>query len=509
MRFLSRNTNAGPTASSNKVSDQHKTIAESGLFDADWYLTTYPDVAAAGLDPIDHYLNHGASEGRNPGPGFDTIWYLSENHYVRAAGVNPLLHYIQYGRHSETAPVPLNEGQRFESFSRAVRSGMLNGAALFDRIEEVRFALAPPEPRGPDGSLPLPPLALSQRIGSPTLEGFDSIGLEAKTTIMRCLPKDFSFKGARCLDFGCGIGRVMRHFAAEAEVCEFWGCDIDGTSMLWGNENLAPPFRFFQLSDAPIVPLESNSFDFVYALGVFSAVFQDWSALAMEIRRILKPGGLFFMSFNGQTSFEELLRRSYYDLFRDSGLFLSHPFRAWNKGGPAVAMSPEWIKTHWGAMFDIDYIAMEGFMDYMSFCMMRKPPFGAPRRSEAPVLALGTSQAFNPEAVGAIAPRFDATRPFRESYGIEGSGAIDVGGWIVFKKDRPESLSVAIDGEEVAAPATFTSRDNDYFAWGAPQVDFKCRVDLSGMSKGAHELCVTAQSRGGARHRMTMPLTVR
>jgi hypothetical protein len=71
MRFLSRNTNAGPTASSNKVSDQHKTIAESGLFDADWYLTTYPDVAAAGLDPIDHYLNHGASEGRNPGPGFE------------------------------------------------------------------------------------------------------------------------------------------------------------------------------------------------------------------------------------------------------------------------------------------------------------------------------------------------------------------------------------------------------------------------------------------------------
>ena len=184
---------------------------------------------------------------------------------------------------------------------------------------------------------------------------------------MRCLPPDFSFEGARCLDFGCGIGRVIRHFAKEAEVGEFWGCDIDGTSMLWSTENLAPPFRFFQLSDFPTIPLESSSFDLVYALGVFSQLFQDWSALAMEIRRVLKPGGVFFLSFNGQISFEEQFRRPYRSFFADTGLFVSHPFRAWNKGGPAVAMSPDWIKTHWGAMFDIDYIAMEGFGDYQSF----------------------------------------------------------------------------------------------------------------------------------------------
>ncbi|MFC3119983.1 hypothetical protein ACFOHS_23100 [Jhaorihella thermophila] len=45
-------------------------IRESGLFDGDWYLAAYPDVAAAGLDPAVHFLLHGAEERRNPGAAF-------------------------------------------------------------------------------------------------------------------------------------------------------------------------------------------------------------------------------------------------------------------------------------------------------------------------------------------------------------------------------------------------------------------------------------------------------
>jgi SAM-dependent methyltransferase len=504
MRFFSRKENA-----SEPDGEPRKIIEESGLFDAAWYRAAYPDVAAAGLDPIAHYLHHGAREGRNPGPGFDTIWYLSENYELRAAGVNPLLHYIEYGRDAETAPLPLSEGQRFEAFNRAVRNGLLDGAQLSDRIGEVQFALKPQTARGADWRPPLPPLELSARIGSPTLEGFEAIGREAKTTILRCLPPGFSFENARCLDFGCGVGRVIRHFDKEAANAEFWGCDIDGTSILWNTENLAPPFRFFQLSDAPTIPLESSSFDLVYSLAVFSQVFQDWSALAMEIRRILKPGGVFFMSFNGQTSFEEMFRRSYHDFFRDTGLFLSHPFRAWNKGGPTVAMSPDWIKTHWGALFDIDYIAMNGFMDYQSFCVMRKPGLGPPRAGEIPVLELGVSQAFNADAVGSIASCFDASLPFRQSYGIEGQGVIDVSGWIVFKNDQPAGLQAAIDGKSVEAAATFSPDEGGYFDWGAPQVGFKFPLDLGSTSKGAHRLVLTLHSRGGLRHDMSIPLTVK
>ena len=36
------------------------------LFDPDWYCTTYPDIPAAEIDPLTHYLEHGAVEGRWP-----------------------------------------------------------------------------------------------------------------------------------------------------------------------------------------------------------------------------------------------------------------------------------------------------------------------------------------------------------------------------------------------------------------------------------------------------------
>lgn len=39
-------------------------LGQSGLFDAAWYQERYPDVAAAAISPEEHYLRHGAREGR-------------------------------------------------------------------------------------------------------------------------------------------------------------------------------------------------------------------------------------------------------------------------------------------------------------------------------------------------------------------------------------------------------------------------------------------------------------
>lgn len=43
-----------------------KLVRDSGLVDAAWYLQRYPDVAAAGMDPLQHYVLHGIGEGREP-----------------------------------------------------------------------------------------------------------------------------------------------------------------------------------------------------------------------------------------------------------------------------------------------------------------------------------------------------------------------------------------------------------------------------------------------------------
>ena len=55
------------------------------------------DVAAAGMDPLEHYHNYGFSEGRDPSAHFDTKAYLAANPDVKAAGMDPMLHYLQYG----------------------------------------------------------------------------------------------------------------------------------------------------------------------------------------------------------------------------------------------------------------------------------------------------------------------------------------------------------------------------------------------------------------------------
>lgn len=70
-------------------------IRRSDLFDSDWYLERYPDVAEAQFDPALHYLRHGAGEGRNPGPWFDTKNYL-EALNGELGEQNPLLHYLSH-----------------------------------------------------------------------------------------------------------------------------------------------------------------------------------------------------------------------------------------------------------------------------------------------------------------------------------------------------------------------------------------------------------------------------
>ena len=52
--------------SMNNEDPAYREIVISSLFSADWYLARNPDVALAGLNPMQHYLRYGAAEGRDP-----------------------------------------------------------------------------------------------------------------------------------------------------------------------------------------------------------------------------------------------------------------------------------------------------------------------------------------------------------------------------------------------------------------------------------------------------------
>ena len=74
-------------------------------FDPLYYALANPDVSLSGLyDPLTHWQQFGAREGRNPDAFFDTGYYLAHNPDVAASGMNALGHYNQFGWHEGRDP---------------------------------------------------------------------------------------------------------------------------------------------------------------------------------------------------------------------------------------------------------------------------------------------------------------------------------------------------------------------------------------------------------------------
>ncbi|MBT81096.1 MAG: hypothetical protein CL587_11985 [Alteromonadaceae bacterium] len=89
-----------------------KLLYSTNFFDADWYLSVYSDVAEANIDPAEHYLLHGASEGRSPSSAFDGQWYLRTHKDVEMSGINPLIHYLKYGMGEKRTIKPKKDENR-------------------------------------------------------------------------------------------------------------------------------------------------------------------------------------------------------------------------------------------------------------------------------------------------------------------------------------------------------------------------------------------------------------
>ena len=79
------------------LDEQAELIRGSKMMHPKWYATTYPDVAALGMDPVEHYVRYGAALGRNPGKGFDAGFYCAAYGDVAASGMTPLAHYLREG----------------------------------------------------------------------------------------------------------------------------------------------------------------------------------------------------------------------------------------------------------------------------------------------------------------------------------------------------------------------------------------------------------------------------
>ena len=203
-----------------------------------------------------------------------------------------------------------------------------------------------------DGAAPIPPADLAARVGpgsgETALEAFVNEGAAARTRIEGLLPGDWSFEGKRVLDFGCGSGRVLRHFLDEATSGEFWGCDIDAPSIEWMRANLSPPLHCFVNDHSPPLDLPDDAMDLVWATSVFTHIADLWAYWLLELHRVLAPGGLLIASFLGEGMWEARVREPYRE--DEVGMtVVGH----WKGPGADVLHSEWWLREHWGRAFEV------------------------------------------------------------------------------------------------------------------------------------------------------------
>jgi hypothetical protein len=110
--------------------------------DVAWYNGAYRDIAAAGMDPVQHYVTAGWREGRRPNLHFDPAWYIRRYRDIGDAGMEPLLHYVTDGFREGRQPVRPGDDMR----------------AVFDATR--RAVAHVPASMAPEGATVLGPLAL-------------------------------------------------------------------------------------------------------------------------------------------------------------------------------------------------------------------------------------------------------------------------------------------------------------------------------------------------------------
>jgi cyclopropane fatty-acyl-phospholipid synthase-like methyltransferase len=109
-------------------------------------------------------------------------------------------------------------------------------------------------------------------------------------------------KGTTVMDWGCGHGRVTRHFVREWRDATIIGMDVDAENAEWADGNLAPG----QFVTSPLFPpcdLPDDCLDALFSISVMTHLPVDVQrSWLTELARLMKPGAIALMSFGGPSA---------------------------------------------------------------------------------------------------------------------------------------------------------------------------------------------------------------
>lgn len=197
------------------------------------------------------------------------------------------------------------------------------------------------------------------------------------------------------LDLGCASGRILRHAFACDDDWKVTGCDIDQRNIDWGKRHLARGMHVFQNTVFPHLPLPDASVDVITAFSVFTHIDKLEDAWLMELRRVLKKGGMAYITAHT----ERVWRRVNDSPFRIEGMLrcrsewslpeglqihrdmfataMPHDYivMRWEEAGAYVAQtfhSTRHIEQEWGRILEVEEIHDAYHSGYQDVVILRR-----------------------------------------------------------------------------------------------------------------------------------------
>lgn len=173
--------------------------------------------------------------------------------------------------------------------------------------------------------------------------------------------QSLGLEGGRYFDFGGSTGRVFRHFAFQTDRWDVWTSDFKPSSVEWNLLHYPTIIKAFLNSCQPSLPLPDSYFDLVTAFSVFTHINETETSWLLEIRRILKVGGIAYISIHNEDYWP--FRSQWRDLspFRPDLAGLEEMPKGktvvtWREDDPYncdVFHSRDYIERVWGRYFEI------------------------------------------------------------------------------------------------------------------------------------------------------------
>ena len=181
-------------------------------------------------------------------------------------------------------------------------------APAYRAYERVRSLRGSEDGEVDAGGLPVPPPRLRVEVaGTPGLEWFLESGRHQAGLIRSAAERNGAPLEAtgRMLDFGCGCGRVLRHWAG-LDGPDIHGSDYNERLVGWCAANL--PFVTASVNQLePPLRYEDGQFGLVYAISVFTHLSHDLErAWIAELSRIVAPVGLLLLTTHGDSYADRL-----------------------------------------------------------------------------------------------------------------------------------------------------------------------------------------------------------